>query len=660
MPEGLRIVVDADTTKAEAALKSFSGKAQDAGDAVGGSLGQAFETLKKQGLVSLGSISEAMKQLKKQIDISTDPADIKKFNQALAFLSVQEKELKGLGIEEAFGGVSRGAIRAGNASQNLAKVFQLFPPEVSHLTHTFDQLVLSYESIRAGSATPGEAFKELASAMIGPLGIGIAISAVVGLLQIFGSELFNSEEATKASEAALKSFEGELDRVKKSVTGLTSALQFANELGAINVKIRGSGDISNLREQSVAQQQFIVDLETQRDKIKAIDQQITDNEELSDKDREAAAKKNAESLNEIEDKITEARRKGRLIFREIALQKIEDQKKADDLALKASEKFIADTIAQAKRLATFLDKNTQFSVHFEIDPNDSKGVQFKKALDFIAETKDFFEKQSSKSGVFLFKPLVAIEPKFIPDEKFFKLLRDQAGAEATLTFKEAKTEFEKNIQRLAKENPVLIQFQVNQQAHAAAGAKQDAKDAFDQGLFGITPEPKDADGKALFTAAELNARRFAKTLQGILTPAFEDLFAAIKAGQNPLEAFFKGIIDSVNQLIQKLLSAAIEALVLNALFPGGVGGVKGFGNIFKGILGFAEGGVVSGPTLALIGEGAGTSRSNPEVVAPLDQLRGILGSSGGGGNVRVTVGGRLRGRDMILQNSRTTRQQAHI
>ena len=42
-----------------------------------------------------------------------------------------------------------------------------------------------------------------------------------------------------------------------------------------------------------------------------------------------------------------------------------------------------------------------------------------------------------------------------------------------------------------------------------------------------------------------------------------------------------------------------------------------------GVTPFAEGGVVSGPTVGLIGEYAGAG-SNPEVVAPLDRLRGMI------------------------------------
>lgn len=55
---------------------------------------------------------------------------------------------------------------------------------------------------------------------------------------------------------------------------------------------------------------------------------------------------------------------------------------------------------------------------------------------------------------------------------------------------------------------------------------------------------------------------------------------------------------------------------------------------------FAKGGLAYGPTLGLFGEYAGAS-NNPEVVAPLDKLRGMLQPAGDmGGQVRFTIEGR--------------------
>ena len=57
---------------------------------------------------------------------------------------------------------------------------------------------------------------------------------------------------------------------------------------------------------------------------------------------------------------------------------------------------------------------------------------------------------------------------------------------------------------------------------------------------------------------------------------------------------------------------------------------------------FANGGIAYGPTLGIFGEYAGAS-NNPEVVAPLDKLKSIIGldSGSGGGKVEFVIDGRV-------------------
>ena len=59
---------------------------------------------------------------------------------------------------------------------------------------------------------------------------------------------------------------------------------------------------------------------------------------------------------------------------------------------------------------------------------------------------------------------------------------------------------------------------------------------------------------------------------------------------------------------------------------------------------FANGGIVSGPTMGLIGEYPG-AQNNPEVIAPLDKLKSMIGGGGGGTFV-------LRGQDLLLATNR--------
>jgi hypothetical protein len=67
----------------------------------------------------------------------------------------------------------------------------------------------------------------------------------------------------------------------------------------------------------------------------------------------------------------------------------------------------------------------------------------------------------------------------------------------------------------------------------------------------------------------------------------------------------------------------------------------------------AKGGLAFGETMALVGDNpnAGT---DPEVIAPLSKLQGMMGGSG----QHVTVTGRISGRDLLLSNDRTQRARA--
>ena len=81
--------------------------------------------------------------------------------------------------------------------------------------------------------------------------------------------------------------------------------------------------------------------------------------------------------------------------------------------------------------------------------------------------------------------------------------------------------------------------------------------------------------------------------------------------------------------------AASEYMAAHAYIPfAGFGIAMGFTSAMiaavtaAGIPMLAEGGVASGPTLAMVGEYAGAS-GNPEVIAPLDKLRGMLAEPAG-------------------------------
>ena len=122
------------------------------------------------------------------------------------------------------------------------------------------------------------------------------------------------------------------------------------------------------------------------------------------------------------------------------------------------------------------------------------------------------------------------------------------------------------------------------------------------------------------------------------------------------QSFAKAFIESVNQMIKRLLVQLAVMTAIQILFGGpgaaktalSVAGLKAnLGNITG--MSFANGGIISGPTLGLMGEYAGAN-SNPEVVAPLSKLKSMIG----GGTQQVEVVGRISGTDIFLSNARTS------
>tara|TARA_R100000654_G_scaffold16978_2_gene35541 strand:+ start:134 stop:1978 length:1845 start_codon:yes stop_codon:yes gene_type:complete len=115
--------------------------------------------------------------------------------------------------------------------------------------------------------------------------------------------------------------------------------------------------------------------------------------------------------------------------------------------------------------------------------------------------------------------------------------------------------------------------------------------------------------------------------------------------------------NAARQVIKAKVAEATAAYVADAFSKFGLlglvlGAAAGsiVGSIFNKVIPpFADGGMVSGATLAMVGEGAGTSAVNPEVIAPLDKLQGMIGNAGGN---QVEVVGRISGSDILLASDR--------
>lgn len=133
------------------------------------------------------------------------------------------------------------------------------------------------------------------------------------------------------------------------------------------------------------------------------------------------------------------------------------------------------------------------------------------------------------------------------------------------------------------------------------------------------------------------------------TAASATAMTAVTTGQTAQAASAVGLI-AANKLVTASYMELASAMYFaaHAYIPfTGFAIASGFASAAKafvlamGATPFADGGVVSGPTLALVGEYAGAA-NNPEVIAPLDKLRAMLQPQGTviGGNVHFEIDGR--------------------
>jgi hypothetical protein len=140
----------------------------------------------------------------------------------------------------------------------------------------------------------------------------------------------------------------------------------------------------------------------------------------------------------------------------------------------------------------------------------------------------------------------------------------------------------------------------------------------------------------------------------------EGLITPFEAMEQKAENAKKAVRGLVKDAILALINMAKMNVIANATSPanaanlatGGlatpafiVAGLSMLEGFVGGLTAFADGGIVSGPTMGLVGEYPG-AKTNPEVIAPLDKLRSMIG----GNTVQVT--GKISGRDILLTSER--------
>jgi TP901 family phage tail tape measure protein len=177
---------------------------------------------------------------------------------------------------------------------------------------------------------------------------------------------------------------------------------------------------------------------------------------------------------------------------------------------------------------------------------------------------------------------------------------------------------------------------------------------FQSGLEDLATGIGAALGKAIATGGSLGSQLGAVLLGTLGGVAIQVGKMAIGIGI-ALEGIKKAL-KSLNPIVA--IAAGIALVALGSFFQSKSAKIaEGMGK-GGGAKAFAAGGIVSTPTLGLVGEYPG-ARSNPEVIAPLDKLKSMIGDRG---SSQVQVGGSftVKGQDLVVALQRANKNRDRI
>lgn len=164
-------------------------------------------------------------------------------------------------------------------------------------------------------------------------------------------------------------------------------------------------------------------------------------------------------------------------------------------------------------------------------------------------------------------------------------------------------------------------------------------------------------GKWLDKETMQQIKEMGQAIRTYLVDPISDFFVELTTGGDNA---FSNLISSLSKLIVKMVATIVVAAALAAIlaftgvgaFMGLGSGVSGFKEIFTLLSGIkmAKGGIAYGPQMAYVGEYPGAA-TNPEVIAPLDKLKSIIGN----GNNSQGAEFRIRGVDLVAVTGRANR-----
>jgi len=497
---------------------------------------------------------------------------------------------------------------------NVSRVAQDAPYGFIGIANNLNPLLESFQSLKQTTGSASSALKEMAKGLMGPAGIGLALGVVSSLIVAFGPKIAKFINGTDEASEAQDKFAESLNKARASASESGIKLQ-----AYINI----ADDATIADDKRANALKFVIDELGKVNKAYASTIKTTDQAKAAVvlyTQALVAQAITSRYVDEIADKtikLADANKK--------AIAAAEEYNKTIERSKTMTNGYVDASVTQAATINT-AEKAYVGAANEAVNLNNSIQDLNKSLIETIKGAAVNPFNTVTNGAKELDKTIINVNKNY---KEFKKLTPEQVG-----TFIPQERNALPTL--LAPQSPLT-----KGPSQAILDAQAIALAATEQAKFNY-----------LLNEAEVTSKFLAEGLGNV--------FQALQSGDNIGESVLNVFKDMVFQLAQMVVQALIFKGIMTALGMGGAAGTTNglTGGLLGGLgklLGFtpmAEGGIVSKPTFAMVGEGG-----ESEAVMPLSKLDTMLGNafSSGTKSGNSITGGQfvLRGQDLLLAVNRS-------
>lgn len=571
-----------------------------------------------------------LRQFESQLKKSTDTVEITKLNGEIAKVNTTINN-----FNNAMQGASKPTADATNALGNLSRVAQDAPYGFMGIANNLNPMLESFQRLQKESGGAGGALKAMVSGLTGPAGLGLALGVVSSMVVTFGDDIVDFFSKVINGRSSLKEYTDSLHESQKAYV----------EAYVDMYKLKNAFD------------DFHGGLMSKEEVLKKYNSTLGDTYGKTNNVAEAEKVWAANSENFIK----------AAVLRAAAMLEIEKAAKKSAEAFETQQKPKEEFTSAFAFGGAGVGGASAINMQSQLDKQRKASQE--EAVNKIKEEEQFHIKVATaiEGQIKLLKEkavLTQYAGKEIPKEEKTITVKSSKSDKKVGEAKSLEDRLKEAMEFIDKEQDQIVKGPKEPEAKSdkvllnaltgETGEKQDNKK--------LDKDKKEMDNffktsKKNFDEAEKSAKQFATAMSEEVTGALMSMWDAMENGENPLAALGNYFKDLLKQLAAAVIQATIFQGIMMLINPaaaakgGGLGGgiMAGIGKIF----GFAEGGIVSQPTLSMVGEGG-----QSEAIMPLNKLgtlmnstfnAGAMSGQGGAGNGQFV----LKGNDLVLAMQRS-------